>query len=172
MQLKPNSSSFAHQCQTENLIFRSVLDLGTEYPVSDLLHDVQWFSSDQRSLRHGACSEQQQTRASWRQIRVRGLRPEVYKERPLENTPVNGSWCWWRQDLPVWRLLSGVQRERRSYQTLKHSACHWWRQDLPLWRLLAGVQGEIESRSSHEHLSQVRRCARVYKRQSLLKRHI
>ena len=70
---KQNQCLFHMACVFKPIL--SSLSTGEDmgYPVSDLLHDVQRPISDQRSLRHGACSEQQKTRASQRQIRVRGL---------------------------------------------------------------------------------------------------
>ena len=95
---------------TDIISWLAGIDCG--YPVPDLSHDVQRPISDKRPLRYGACAEQrQQTRASWRQARVRGLRQEVYGETPPEASFVDCPWCWWRQDFQVWRLLICIEAQ-------------------------------------------------------------
>ena len=93
------------------IVSRFVLGLAFWWhPMSDLLHDVRRPISDQRSLRHGACTKT----TKWGTIWVWSLREEVYSEKQPDQAPVHCTWCWWRQDLPVWHLLSSVQSQTSS----------------------------------------------------------
>ena len=96
-----------------------ISDMGYRYPVSDLSCDVQRSISDQRSLRHGACSEQQQkTGASWRQARVRGLRQKVYTEKEPQTSSKYFSWRGWCWKLSVCCLLLRDEAQGWSQKAL------------------------------------------------------
>ena len=112
--------------------------LAAEHPMSALSDDVQRPISDQRSLRHGARSDQHQsaaaatTRASWRQVPVWRLWQKIYTGRQHACALENCSRCWWRQDLPVWPLSQGLYSKEQLKDT-HGSSSRCWCQDLSVW---------------------------------------
>ena len=131
-----------------------ISDMGYRYPVSDLSCDVQRSISDQRSLRHGACSEQQQkTGASWRQARVRGLRQEVHTEKELKTSPVLCTPRWWCKKIWVRALFKGLHAKMSSQDSYYYCACNDWCLKISLWHLFQEIHCKEQPEKAHGDIS-------------------